>query len=133
MPASPQLTLFLEDGALSVCRLPLDAPWLLPSPGTTIYSVTRTPNELSIVCPMGEEPPGARIEPGWRALQIAGPLAFDLVGVVAAITVPLAEAAVGVFVVSTYDTDLILVKDTDLDLAVSSLKTAGHTVILPTS
>ena len=77
----------------------------------------------------GGEPPSSRIEPGWRILHVTGPLAFDLVGVIASITAPLAESDVGVFVVSTYDTDLVLVKDADLDIAVGALVAAGHEVI----
>ena len=61
-------------------------------------------------------------------MQIVGPLAFELVGVIASITVPLAEAAIGVFVVSTFDTDLVLVKDVDLDGAIGVLGGAGHRV-----
>ncbi len=64
-------------------------------------------------------------------LHVTGPLAFELVGVIASITVPLAESGVGVFVVSTYDTDLVLVKDADLDVAVGALVGAGHEVIDP--
>jgi hypothetical protein len=70
----------------------------------------------------------ARVESGWRALRIVGPLAFDLVGVIASVTVPLAGAEVGVFVLSTFDTDLVLVKDEDLDRAVDVLGGAGHRV-----
>ena len=68
------------------------------------------------------------MEPGWRALRIVGPLAFDLVGVIASVTVPLAAADVGVFVLSTFDTDLVLVKDEDLDRAIDVLGGAGHRV-----
>jgi len=64
-------------------------------------------------------------------LHVTGPLAFELVGVIASITVPLAESEVGVFVVSTYDTDLVLVKDADLDIAVGALVGAGHEVFDP--
>jgi hypothetical protein len=71
------------------------------------------------------------LEPEWRALRIVGPLAFDLVGVVASVAVPLAEVDVGAFVVSTYDTDLVLVKGADLDVAFPALEAAGH--ILSTS
>jgi hypothetical protein len=79
----------------------------------------------------GHEPQGARVEPGWRALRIVGPLAFDLVGVVASVTVPLADADVGVFVVSTFDTDLVLVKGADLDVAFPALESAGHSLSTP--
>ena len=74
----------------------------------------------------GDEPSGAEVEAGWRALRIVGPLAFDLVGIIASVTVPLAAADVGVFVVSTYDTDLVLVHEEDLDRAIDVLDTAGH-------
>ncbi len=80
------------------------------------------------MCAEGDEPPGSRVEGGWRILRIAGPMAFDLVGVVASVAVPLAEADVTVFVLSTFDTDLVLVKDLDVDRAVRSLGAAGHTV-----
>ena len=123
------MRLTVETERMSVCRLDTDAPWPAPPPDARIYSVTRTPNELSVVCAEGGEPPASRIEPGWRILHVTGPLAFDLVGVIASITAPLAESDVGVFVVSTYDTDLVLVKDADLDIAVGALVAAGHEVI----
>jgi len=93
-----------------------------------LYSATVTADELSVVCMAGDEPPGATVEGGWRAMQVVGPLAFELVGVIASITVPLAEAAIGVFVVSTFDTDVVLVKDDDLDAAIGVLNSAGHHV-----
>ena len=68
------------------------------------------------------------MEPGWRCLRIVGPLAFDLVGVLASVTVPLAASGIGVFVLSTYDTDLVLVKDEDLDRAADVLGGSGHRV-----
>jgi len=120
--------LTLEPNRYSVCRLETTAPWLSPTVGSSFYSATLTMAELSVVCVQGDEPPGARVEPGWRALRIVGPLAFDLVGVVASVTVPLAGADIGVFVVSTFDTDLVLVKDGDLDAAVEALDGAGHRV-----
>ena len=127
------MTLVVESGTLSVCRLDPGAPWPSPPPGAGIYALTRTTDEFSIVCAEGAEPTGSRIEPGWRALRIVGPLAFELVGVVASVAVPLADSGIGVFIVSTYDTDLILVKGTDLDLAIRSLESAGHTVVASSS
>jgi len=125
------MRLTVQKGRMSVCRLDSDAPWPGPPTGDRVYSVTRTPEELSVVCAEGDEPPASRIEPGWRMLHVTGPLAFALVGVIASITVPLAESGVGVFVVSTYDTDLVLVKDADLDVAVGALVGAGHEVFDP--
>ncbi len=129
----PPVDLVVEPWVLSVCRLDPAEPWPTPPTGAPVYAVTRTTDELSVVCAGGDEPPDARIEPGWRALRVVGPLAFELVGIVASIAVPLAEARVGVFVLSTFDADLVLVKATDLDLAVGALVTAGHTVVFAPS
>ena len=123
------MELILEPDRFAVCRLDPTAPVPQPDPGTTLYSMTVTADELSIVCAEGREPPGATVESGWRVLRIAGPLAFDLVGVLASITVPLAGADLGVFVLSTFDTDLVLVKDIDLDAAIDVLGGAGHPVV----
>ena len=128
----PTLGLELDPDRVSVCRLPPGAPWPTPPPGAELYSATRTPDELSVVCHEGDEPPGAQVEPGWRALRVVGPLAFDLIGVIASLAVPLADGAIGVFVVSTFDTDLVLVQDADLAAAVEVLRTAGHH-LLPAS
>lgn len=112
---------------LSVCRLAVDAPWPTP-PASGFYSATRTDDELSIVCAEDAAPSGARVEPDWRALEVAGPLDFGLVGVLAGLTVPLADVDVSVFVVSTYDTDFILVHAGALERAVQALREAGHVV-----
>ena len=122
------MDLILEPDRFAVCRLAPTAPVPWPDPRPAIYSVTVTPDELSIVCAEGHEPTGATVERGWRVLRIEGPLAFELVGVLASITVPLAGADIGVFVLSTFDTDLVLVKDVDLDAAIDVLGGAGHRV-----
>lgn len=112
---------------LSVCRLPADAPWPTPS-ATGFFSVTRTSNELSVVCLEDHAPPGARVEPDWRALEVAGPMDFGVIGVMAALTAPLAEVDVSVFVISTYDTDYILVHAGALERAIEALRKQGHIV-----
>jgi hypothetical protein len=115
---------------LSVCKLPVDAAWPSPAPGTSFWSATRTATEVSLVCPEDEAPAGAgvRVEPDWRALEVAGPLEFSMVGVMAGLTAPLADVDVSVFVVSTYDTDYVLVHAAALERAVEALRAAGHTV-----
>jgi hypothetical protein len=115
-------------GELAVCRLPADAPAPAPPPEATLFSVTRTREELSVVCVPADAPPGARTKAGWRALQVAGPLDFALTGILAAIAAPLAQAGVSLFAVSTYDTDYVLVGDDALDAAVAALRAAGHDV-----
>jgi hypothetical protein len=93
-----------------------------------VTSVTRTPRELSIVCDEAAVPPGVLSERGFRALVIEGQIDFSMTGVVAAIAGPLAAASVSLFVVSTYDTDYVLVKDDRLDAAIAALQAAGLTV-----
>ena len=101
----------------------------VPESGSSgIVSVTMTPDERSVVGLEKLAPCGARIEKGWRCLAVAGPLPFDLTGVLASIASPLAEAGVAIFVVSTYNTDYILVKEPDLEKAVRVLEEAGHTM-----
>ena len=112
---------------LAVCRLdPSETPPQAPPDG--FFSVTRTEDELSVVCPEGNAPDGGRCEGGWRALKLDGPFEFSEVGVLASVAVPLAEAGVGIFAVSTFDTDYMLVKDGQLPDAVATLREAGHEV-----
>ena len=111
---------------LCVCRLPADAPWPAPPPGPGFFSATRVGTELSIVCAEDASPVGARVESDWRALEVSGPLDFGMVGIMAQLTAPLAEVEVSVFVISTFDTDYVLVHATALDRAVGALRAAGH-------
>ena len=92
------------------------------------WSVTRSDAELSIVCNEEDVPPDASAERGWCALEVAGPLDFSLTGVVASLVSPLADAAVSIFVLSTFDTDYLLVREPDLARAVDALRAAGHRV-----
>lgn len=122
------MTLDRLDGPLAVCRLGADAPladWMWTGP---VASVTRTEAELSVVCAEAAVPEGVRCERGWRALRVRGPLVFDLTGVLASLTAPLAEAGVPIVSLSTFDTDVVLVRAGDLDAAVAALRAAGHEV-----
>jgi hypothetical protein len=124
-------TLISLDGLFAVCRLAAEAPlpaWAAGGPSGSLVSITRTADELSIVCRQELVPEGVRCERGWRVLRVAGTLDFNLVGVLAALLAPLAEAGVAVFVLSTFDTDYLLVKDDRLDAADDALRRAGHGV-----
>jgi hypothetical protein len=111
----------------AVCRLAADAP--LPDwAAGDLVSLTRTGDELSIVCCADCVPDGVRCETGWRVLRVAGVLDFALVGILASLLVPLAEAGISVFALSTFDTDYVLVRETDLARAVQTLREAGHDV-----
>jgi hypothetical protein len=113
---------------LCVGRLPADAPWPQPGSDRTPFSITRTGNELSIVGTEDSIPAGAKVQPNWRGIEVAGPLDFGLVGVLAGLTATLAEAKVSVFVISTYDTDYILVPAAALDGALAALESSGHQI-----
>lgn len=128
MPDHPALTLSLLPETLAVCRLAPDAD--VPAWAWTgePASVTRTRDELSIVCGMDAVPRGVRTEGGWRCLKVDGPLDFALTGILAALTAPLAAAGIALFAVSTYDTDYLLVKAENLDRATEALRGAGHRV-----
>ena len=90
--------------------------------------MTRTNDELSIVSPATDVPSGSQVEDGWRCLRVEGPLAFELTGVLAELSAPLARAEIPIFVVSTYDTDYLMVKAADLNRACNTLRNEGHTV-----
>ena len=114
-------------GEFSVWRLAADAPLPAVEAGTFL-SMTRSEDELSIVSSSSEVPADTTVETGWRCLKIEGPLAFEMTGVLAALSVPLADAGIPIFVISTFDTDYLLVKATDLKRACSVLRDDGHTV-----
>lgn len=112
----------------AVVRLePSDAipTWATDAP---IFSVTRTPDELSIVCPASHVPTHVTAARGWRCLRIAGTLDFSLTGILASIADPLANARVSIFAISTYETDYILVSAPTLPAAIAALEAAGHDV-----
>ena len=114
----------------AVCQLAADAPlpvWAFPPDGG-FASVSRTDDELSVICRQDNVPERVRAERGWRCFKVEGPLVFDAVGIMAGLTGALAAASVPVFAVSTYDTDYILVKDERLAAAVEALRHRGYRV-----
>lgn len=94
-------------------------------------SLTKTARERSLVYPSSVPLKSEKIEPGWSAIEVVGPLDFALVGILSTLLAPLAADKISVFVVSTFDTDFILVKTEKLEAAVSALLSAGHEVEFP--
>ena len=92
------------------------------------WAITRTPDELSVVCPQENAPAELVQESNWRCLKIHGPLDFALTGVLASLTAPLAEAGTSVFAISTYETDYLLVKADKLRQAIQILRQRGHQI-----
>jgi len=121
------LRLTVLPGELTVWRLAADAPLPAVESGPFL-SMTRTGDELSIVSSSSEVPTDATAETGWCCLRVEGPLAFEMTGVLAALSTPLAAAEIPIFVVSTFDTDYLLVKASDLEEASSTLRNEGHEI-----
>jgi hypothetical protein len=113
---------------LAICRLAPDAEGPAWARGG-FCSLTRTGEELSIVCPGDSVPADVRAEHGFRALKVCGPLDFSLTGVLASLAVPLARAGISIFALSTYDTDYILVRGEQLAAALTVLRDAEHEVL----
>ncbi len=120
-------TLNILSDTFAICRLNAATPIPKWANGRFV-SITRTPDELSIVCEQDQIPNSVQAERGWRVLQIAEKLDFSLTGVISKLTTVLAESKIGVFVISTFDTDYILVKERDLERAVEAVKRAGYSI-----
>jgi hypothetical protein len=131
--ATPLLTLLDVAGWFAVCKLSPDSAVPAWATAGDVFSVTRTVEELSVVCRQEMVPSETQAEVGWRCLRVAGAIPFTLVGVLASLTGPVAAAGVGVFVVSTFDTDYLFVKEAEFQAAVAALRRAGHSVegVLP--
>ena len=129
---STALALAVVEGRLAVCRLEAGSaiPAWVDDAGAFIC-ITRTPDELSIVCASDAVPDGVPMEGPWRAFRVRGPLVMTLIGVVAALANPLADAGIPIFAISTFDTDYILVHEPDFEAAKSALTAAGHTIESP--
>lgn len=124
-----KLTLKLLDNTYGVCRL--DAITPLPSWGSLdpFYTVTRTEDELSIVCLESSIPEDIQCEKPWRILKVVGPLDFSLVGILSKLSGLMADAKISIFAISTYDTDYILIKASDIERATQVFLTHGYNVI----
>ena len=126
---SIKLTMKLLNEKYSVCRLDKDNAipiWALQG---NFFSITKTLDELSIVCLQKNIPNDIRCEKDWRILKVEGPLDFSLVGILASISSLMAEAQISIFALSTYDTDYILVKENNIHSAISTLIKHNYDVI----
>jgi len=123
------MNLSLSQERLAVVRLEAEADipaWATEKGGFS--SITRTPQELSLVCDEKRVPEGVKLEAGWRVFRVDGPLDFALTGILASIAAPLAQAGVSIFAISTFDTDYVLVKHEKVQQAAAALRAAGHAV-----
>lgn len=116
-------------GTFAVCQLPPTASIPAWAEGAAFISITRTAEELSIVCPSNHAPQNGKCESPWTCFKLEGPFAFVLTGVLASFLDPLAGAGVPIFAVSTFDTDYVLVKEELAAATLKALADAGHELI----
>ncbi len=119
------LKLSLLPGKYAVCCLPPQSP--LPDGLTeqVFWRAMRTPDELSLVVPAEFAQPNWQVQPGWSVIKVHGPLDFSLTGILAGLARTLAEAGISIFALSTYQTDYILVPETQSGTARQALEIAG--------
>lgn len=122
------MNLTVLDGSFAVCQLEPDAELPAWAAGSGLWSITRTADELSVVCARDRVPPGVRREDHWRCIQVQGPLDFALTGILSSIAQPLAMAGISIFAISTYNTDYLMVKNEKVGHAIEVLELAGHKV-----
>jgi hypothetical protein len=124
-----KLSLKILPERMAVCRF--DPAAALPDwiDRSAFFSITRSDEELTVVCAEAPVPSGTLSKDGWRCFKVQGPLDFSETGIIVSLTKPLAESGVSVFVISTFNTDYLMVKDHDLAKAVAALSAEGHRVI----
>lgn len=129
MATTPRrLELSLLPERLAISRLAPTAAIPQWAIGGSFFSITRTGDELSIICEHSNVPAGVHSQPGWRLFKVHGPFALTETGVLAALTSPLAEAKVSLLAISTFDTDYLLAASETLSAAIAALERAGHKI-----
>ena len=119
------MTIQVLSQAFTVCQLTT----LPEQVCTPFHFFSITDEEISLVCPTCDVPPGTlQHEDGWRAFRIAGVLDFSLIGILARISSLLADQSISIYALSTYNTDYVLTKDTQFNHAISTLQSAGYTI-----
>lgn len=124
-----QLKFHKLPGTYAIVRLTPDTPAPDWATGEFI-SITRTTDELSIVCPTANLPADVHSSHRWICLKLKGPFRFSLTGVLLSFIEPLSSGAIPIFAISTYDTDYVLVQEPDSDRALDALFHAGHELVI---
>jgi hypothetical protein len=123
-----KLNLSVLPERLAICKLAAGSPIPIWAARGSFYSITRTADELSLITADHDIPADITCDHDWRAIKVEGPLDFSLTGVLESVARPLADASISIFAIATYDTDYVLVKSSNLDRAIDTLRAAGHTV-----
>jgi len=119
------MNLSIIPNKFAICRLDPDRKvpdWAL---NDIFFNISKTTEEFSVVTLQNSVPLGIKAERDWRIIKVAGPMDLNLTGVLLSIARPLADGQVAIFALSTYDTDYIMVKDTDLEKAKRILIESG--------
>jgi hypothetical protein len=125
---APKLTFIILRETFAICRLDKDAPipdWVFQG---NLFSVTRTKDEFSIVCPQMNVPKGIICNQGWSCLKVKGPLDLSLTGIISLIAATLEKKGISLFSISTYHTDYVMVKEKDLERAIFAFTEAGQNI-----
>jgi hypothetical protein len=131
MPERQQLKFRRLPGAYAIVRLAPDASvpgWATKGEFT---SITRTADELSIVCPTENLPSDVSSPHRWVCLKLEGPFPFSQTGVLLSFIEPLSSNGIPIFAISTYDTDYVLIKEEFAGMALEGLQAAGHELAAP--
>ena len=126
---SRQISLQRQEGAYSVARLDPGEPVPDWAEGAGFASITRTDDELSIICLDERIPSGAKAARGWVCYKFMGPFAFEAAGVILTVIRPLSENGIGVLVVSSFDGDIIFIRSSDTKAAEDLVQQAGHRLV----
>ncbi|MBS1208659.1 MAG: amino acid-binding protein [Proteobacteria bacterium] len=116
-------------GNYAVARLAPDSPIPAWADGEGFVSISRTDDELSIVCLAMRVPTGTQSSGPWQCFKLQGPFDFDEYGILLSIVNPLSTAGLGVFVVSSYDTDHLLLQHSVAERGIALLHEAGHRIV----
>lgn len=119
--------LSILDDSFTIHRLPSNSEIPNQVYQSPFYSISRSDEEMSIVCSSSVHLNSDRAETGWSCIKILGPLDFSLTGIMAEISAVLAKAEISIFAISTFDTDYILVKSVELQTAKKALLQAEYT------
>ena len=120
-----RLALYILPESFGICRFDPNASipgWALTS---RFFSITRTQEEVSVVCHEKLIPQETSCEKGWRCLKVQGPLDFSETGTLSSLAQPLARENVSIFVLSTFDTDYLFVREKDLSKTIETLSQEG--------
>ncbi|MBB5017130.1 hypothetical protein HNQ59_000392 [Chitinivorax tropicus] len=122
------LTLRRLNDTFAIHRWPVDSAIPAAAFSASWFSITRTDEELSLVIPSYITLPSTHRSDGWQALAVVGPLDFSLTGILAGLSGTLAQAGISIFAISTFDTDILLIKAEHMEAAMNSLQQAGYRI-----